>query len=72
MLLIKRHAKQLKAIYPTSSLRDDKVGHEKTFEIQTTSEDNLRRPTQDIVGTLQTPAYIFSWTNRLNTIQSNR
>ena len=37
MLLKKLQAKHRKAIYPSSSLRDDKVGHEKTFEIQTTS-----------------------------------
>ena len=72
MLLLTLHAKHRKAIYPSSSLRDDKVGHEKTFEIQTTSEDILRRPTQDIVGTLQTPANNFSWTNTLNTIESNQ
>ena len=59
ILLIKRHAKQRKAIYPTSSLQDDKVGHEKNFEIQTTSEDILRRTTQDIVGNLQTLANTF-------------
>ena len=72
MLLLTLRAKHRKAIYPSSSLRDDKVGHEETFEIQTTSEDILWRPTQDIVGTLQTPANIFSWTNTLNTIESNQ
>ena len=59
MLLIKRHAKQRKAIYPTSILRDDKVGHAKNFEIQTTSEDIVRRTTQDIVGTLDTCKHFF-------------
>ena len=59
MLLLTLHAKHRKAIYPSSSLRDDKVGYEKNFEIQTTSDDILRRTTQDIVGTLQTLRKIF-------------
>ena len=72
ILLIKRHAKQRKAIYPTSSLQDDKVRHEKNFESQTTSEDILRRTTQDQVGTLKTLGDILYSTNTLITIQSNR